>query len=134
MTDKPSNDRPSAGKAVTGHLVYDADCGFCTRSATWLDPAPVPWHTLDLTSVGVTTEQAEENAGWLVDGRITLLGAPAIGAALRTKGGGARLLGWALTVPGIRGLAAVVYPRIAANRHRMPGGTAACRIVPPDRK
>ena len=71
-------------------------------------------------------------AGWLVDGRITLLGAPAIAAALRAKGGSARLLGWALTVPGIRGLAGLVYPRIAANRHRMPGGTAACRYVPPD--
>ena len=29
-------------------------------------------------------------------------------------------------------LAALVYPRIAARRHRMPGGTEACRIVSPD--
>lgn len=117
---------------MVGQLVYDADCGFCTRSATWLDPAPVAWHTLDLAAVGATQEQADANAGWLVDGRITLLGAPAIGAALRAKGGGARVLGWAMAVPGIRGLAGLVYPRIAANRHRMPGGTAACRIQPPE--
>lgn len=121
-------------RQVTGHLVYDADCGFCTRSAHWLDEAPVAWHTLDLSSVGATQGQADANAGWLVDGRITHLGAPAIGAALRAKGGTARLLGWAMTVPGIRGLAGIVYPRIAANRHRMPGGTAACRITPPDDK
>ena len=31
----------------------------------------------------------------------------------------------------LRALAGLVYPRIAANRHRMPGGTAACRIVAP---
>lgn len=115
----------------TGHLVYDADCGFCTRSAQWLDEAPVAWHTLDLDAVQVTQDEADANAGWLVDGRITLLGAPAIAAALRARRGGSRLLGWALTVPGIRALANLVYPRIAANRHRMPGGTAACRIEPP---
>ncbi|MCX6396073.1 MAG: DUF393 domain-containing protein [Propionibacteriales bacterium] len=122
---------PLAGRH-TGQLVYDADCGFCTRSAAWIDPAAVPWHTLDLVAVGVTEQVAGANAGWLVDGRITRLGAPAIAAALRTRPGAARLLGWLLTVPGIRGLAGVVYPRIAANRHRMPGGTAACRIAAPD--
>lgn len=114
-----------------GHLVYDADCGFCTRSATWLDEAPVPWHTLDLTDSGVTEEEAAANAGWLVNGRITALGAEAISAALRARGGSARILGWALGVPGLRGLAARIYPKIAANRHRMPGGTAACRLEPP---
>jgi len=117
--------------STTGHLVYDADCGFCTRSAHWLDEAPIAWHTLDLDAVQVTRAEADANAGWLLDGRITALGAPAITAALRAKGGGARILGWAMTVPGIRGLASLVYPRIAANRHRMPGGTAACKIEPP---
>ncbi|MET3963932.1 putative DCC family thiol-disulfide oxidoreductase YuxK [Marmoricola sp. OAE513] len=115
-----------------GHLVYDADCGFCTRSAHWLDDAPVAWHTLDLTAVGATRDQADQNAGWLVDGRITALGAPAIVRALRAKRGPARVAGWLLTVPGLRHAAALVYPRIAANRHRMPGGTAACRITPPE--
>lgn len=114
-----------------GHLVYDADCGFCTRSAQWLDDAPVAWHTLDLDALHVTQAEADANAGWLVDGKITALGADAIVAALRAKRGGARILGRLLTVPGLRGLAAAVYPRIAANRHRMPGGTAACRIEPP---
>lgn len=115
----------------TGHLVYDADCGFCTRSAQWLDEAPIAWHTLDLDAVHVTQGEADANAGWLVDDRITLLGAPAIAAALRAKRGSARLLGLLLGVPGLRGLANLVYPRIAANRHRMPGGTAACRVEPP---
>lgn len=114
-----------------GRLVYDADCGFCTRSATWLDPDPVPWHTLDLAAVGVTREVADANAGWLVEGRITALGADAIAAALRARGGIAGFMGWMITVPGLRGLARLVYPRIAAHRHRLPGGTAACRIEPP---
>lgn len=116
---------------ASGHLVYDADCGFCTRTALWLDEAPVPWHTLDLDAVHVTRAEADANAGWLVDDRVTLLGAPAIAAALRSRTGGARVLGWFLNVPGFRGLANLVYPRIAANRHRMPGGTAACALEPP---
>jgi len=114
-----------------GHLVYDADCGFCTASAYWLDVAPVAWHTLDLDAVQVTRDEADANAGWLVDGRVTALGAEAIIRALRAKRGSARLLGLALSTPGIRGLAHLVYPRIAANRHRMPGGTPACKIQPP---
>jgi predicted DCC family thiol-disulfide oxidoreductase YuxK len=118
-------------REARGHLVYDADCGFCTRSAQWLDDAPVAWHTLDLDAVQVTQAEADANAGWLVDGQIQALGADAITAALRAKRGGARVLGWALSTPGIRSLAHLVYPRIAANRHRMPGGTAACKIEPP---
>jgi predicted DCC family thiol-disulfide oxidoreductase YuxK len=114
-----------------GHLVYDADCGFCTRSAQWLDDAPIAWHTLDLDAVHVTRAEADANAGWLENGTVTALGAPAIARALRAKRGWARLAGWALTVPGLRGAAAAVYPRVAANRHRMPGGTAACKIEPP---
>lgn len=119
------------GETTTGHLVYDADCGFCTRSALWLDPAAVSWFTLDLAAVGVTQEVADANAGWLDDGRVTALGADAIAQAMRAKRGSAGIAGWLLTVPGIRRLAHLVYPRIAANRHRMPGGTAACRIEPP---
>lgn len=121
-------------RTTTGHLVYDADCGFCTRSALWLDDAPVAWHTLDLDAVQVTRAEADANAGWLVDGQITALGADAITHALRAKRGTARALGWILTVPGLRSLAHLVYPRIAAHRHRMPGGTAACRIDPPSKE
>ena len=43
---------------MTGTLVYDADCGFCTRSAELLqqrsDCAVRPWQSLDLAAVGLT--------------------------------------------------------------------------------
>ena len=114
-----------------GHLVYDADCGFCTRSARWLDESPVAWHTVDLDAVHVTRAEADANAGYLEDGKVTALGADAIIAALRAKQGGGRVLGALLATPGIRRIAHLLYPRIAANRHRMPGGTAACKFEPP---
>jgi predicted DCC family thiol-disulfide oxidoreductase YuxK len=39
-----------------------------------------------------------------------------------------RITGGVLRAPGVRALAASVYRRVAANRYRMPGGTAACQI------
>jgi predicted DCC family thiol-disulfide oxidoreductase YuxK len=112
-----------------GHVVYDADCGFCTRYARWVDRDPVSWQSLDLDAVGATAEQAANFAGFLSsEGRITALGAPAIAAALRARGGWTAPLGWLMTLPGVRSLAALVYPVIARNRHRLPGGTAACKV------
>jgi predicted DCC family thiol-disulfide oxidoreductase YuxK len=113
---------------VTGQIVYDADCGFCTRSARWVADDPVAWQSLDLAAVGATEEQADNFAGWLVDGRIRALGAPAIAAALRARGGWVRPVGRLIDLPGVRRLAAGVYRILAANRHRLPGGTAECRV------
>jgi predicted DCC family thiol-disulfide oxidoreductase YuxK len=116
---------------VSGQIVYDADCGFCTRSARWVDTAPVAWQHLDLVEVGATREQAAQYVGWLVDGRIRALGAPAIAAALRARGGWTRPVGVLMDLPGVRRLAAMVYPVVARNRHRLPGGTEECRLDEP---
>lgn len=113
---------------MTGQIVFDADCGFCTRTAHWVDTRPVAWQSLDLDAVGATREQADNFAGWLVDGRIRALGAPAIAAALRARGGWTRPVGRLVDLPGVRRPAAVVYRAVAAHRHRLPGGTEACRL------
>ena len=115
---------------VTGQIVYDADCGFCTRSARWVDEHPVAWQSLDLAAVGATQQQADSFAGWLVDGGIRALGAPAIAAALRARGGWTRPIGWLIDLPGVRRLAAVGYRIVARHRHRLPGGTEVCRLDP----
>lgn len=49
---------------MNGQVVYDADCGFCTRVAHWADHDPVSWQALDLAAVGATPEQADNFAGW----------------------------------------------------------------------
>ena len=113
---------------MTGQIVYDADCGFCVRSAHWVDDHPVAWQTLDLATVGATQGQADRYVGWLDGGRIRALGAPAIATALRARGGWTGPLGWLIERPGIRYVAAAAYRILAANRHRLPGGTQACRI------
>ncbi|MDO5683761.1 MAG: DCC1-like thiol-disulfide oxidoreductase family protein, partial [Propionibacteriaceae bacterium] len=57
-------------------------------------------------------------------------GAPAIAAALRTCGAPWRQAGWLLERWPVRALAAPIYAVVAQFRHRLPGGTAACRLQP----
>jgi predicted DCC family thiol-disulfide oxidoreductase YuxK len=58
-------------------------------------------------------------------------GAPAVARALRAAGIPWSVPGWLLSVPPARWVAPFVYRRVAANRYRLPGGTAACRLPPP---
>ena len=53
-------------------LVYDGDCGFCTRCARWVGTRShgvevVPWQTLDLAALGLSEQQVRTAAYWLDD-------------------------------------------------------------------
>lgn len=117
-----------------GRLIYDADCGFCTRSARWLaqDGAAfeiVSWQGLpDLGALGLTVEDVTTAAYWQAGDGTLSRGADAIARSLVARGGVFALTGRVLLVPPVRQLAHLVYGRVAVNRHRMPGGTGACRI------
>ncbi|QCW49231.1 DUF393 domain-containing protein [Nocardioides dongxiaopingii] len=124
-----SRDRTDA----RGTIVYDADCGFCTRTADWVGShgtaTTQPWQTLDLEPLGLTVDDVTTAAYWLdADGRVTARGAGAVAAALRSCRGGWRVLGHLVYARPVRPLADVVYRWVAANRYRMPGSTDACRI------
>jgi predicted DCC family thiol-disulfide oxidoreductase YuxK len=54
-------------------------------------------------------------------------GHEAIAAALAAAGQPWRVLGRALTLPGISLLASWAYRLVAANRRFLPGGTPACK-------
>jgi predicted DCC family thiol-disulfide oxidoreductase YuxK len=121
--------------AVT--LLYDADCGFCTRSVRLLVAAGVtavcaPLQGVDLAELGVDAGRAvRELPAVLGDGRV-VYGADAFRAALWTGPGwlrvGARLLGvWPVSA-----LARAGYGWVAAHRHRLPGGTDACATPRPE--
>lgn len=118
---------------TSGTLVYDADCGFCTICADWLAAHSTAtlqsWQSLDLDAIGLTVDDVTTAAYWLgADGRVAARGAGAIAAALRTCRGAYPLLGRLMRLPLIRTLADAVYVVVARNRHRLPGGTAACRL------
>ena len=117
-------------------LAFDGDCGFCTSSARWLarrlpdDVDVVPWQRADLPALGITEAQAAAAVQW-VDGDGRVGGAAAIGRALHAAGGPWRPLGWLAQVPPTGWVAEGLYRLVSRNRHRLPGGTPACRLDAP---
>jgi predicted DCC family thiol-disulfide oxidoreductase YuxK len=129
--------RPEAARPEFPVLLFDGDCAFCTRCVDllrrFLRPPVhiVPWQHVDLDHYGVTQPQVDSAVQWIgADGRHRA-GAQAFAAVLRVTGGWWWPLGAALRLPLVRQLAAVGYRLIAANRQRLPGGTAACAIPRP---
>lgn len=119
-------------------LIYDGDCGFCTRSVWLVERLPVrcdvaPWQETDLGAFGVNEARARDEVMWIApDGRV-FGGASAVAELLKHCAMPWRLLGWVLSAPLIRTLAALVYRWVAANRSRLPGVTPACHL-PPERR
>lgn len=124
---------------MTGHasgrpvLVFDGDCAFCTSSAHLLERIGpeaeiVAWQLADLDQLGITAAQATEAVQWVgADGTVRS-GHEAIAAALGTAGWPWRLAARVILLPGVSPLAAATYRLIARNRHRLPGGTPACKV------
>ena len=114
-------------------LLYDGDCAFCTSCARLVErrirPAAVvvAWQFADLAELGVTAEQATEAVRWVQADGVVRSGHEAIAAMLSTSGAVFRPIGRFLLLPGISPLAARAYALVATNRHRLPGGTPACK-------
>ncbi|MFF8595001.1 thiol-disulfide oxidoreductase DCC family protein [Streptomyces sp. NPDC015220] len=115
-------------------LIYDGDCGFCTRAVALLrrrirpDCDAEPWQFTDLRAAGVTEERARHEVLWVAPDGMVLGGARAVAELLRGAGGAWSALGTVLRLPPVRPLAHRVYRLVADNRHRLPGGTPACAL------
>jgi predicted DCC family thiol-disulfide oxidoreductase YuxK len=124
-----------AGDASTGRLIYDSDCGFCTRSAQWLArrrPERVgitPWQAVpDLAALGLDEHDVTARAYWQDSSGTLRPGHEAIAAALVARGGPAVAAGRLIASPFVAPLSADVYRWVATHRHAMPGSTDACRL------
>ncbi|MCY3649643.1 MAG: DUF393 domain-containing protein [Acidimicrobiaceae bacterium] len=115
-------------------LVYDGKCGFCSRSARWIEarlPANArvePWQSLELEELGLRPDEVEAAVWWIDDdGHSTRRsrGAEAIGRSLIAAGGLWTAAGLLIIHPPLCWLARPAYTLIAANRHRLPGSRAA---------
>jgi predicted DCC family thiol-disulfide oxidoreductase YuxK len=117
---------------MTGRLVFDGDCAFCTTCANWLAGGgrvgTVPWQFLDLDAVGLTLDQVTTSVWWLVDEGPVEHSSRAIGRALVARGGWTTYAGRLLLLAPVRPVADAVYRLVARYRHRLPGGTPACRL------
>jgi predicted DCC family thiol-disulfide oxidoreductase YuxK len=116
---------------VSGTLVFDGECGFCTRVAglaARVSPGTtvVAWQLADLDELGILAPDAAYALQYVGRGS---RGSGSDGVALLLVDSGrpvAALGGRLLLLPGIRPLAQAGYRVVAANRHRLPGGTPAC--------
>ena len=122
---------------MTPVLVYDGDCAFCSSSARFVaerlrrspaDYAVEPWQRLDLEALGLTAAQCDAAVRWVSADGIPDAGHVAIARALRASRWWVRPVGVLLLVPGVCAVAARAYAWVAANRHRLPGGTPACSL------
>jgi len=114
-------------------LVFDGDCAFCTECVELIPHRAaeqltiVPWQFADLPALGLTPYQCIQ-ALQFVDGARVVSGHKAVAEVLRRSGWPLKALGVAMTVPPVSWLAALTYRAVAANRQRLPGGTAACAM------
>lgn len=120
-----------------GTLIFDGECGFCTRSRNLLArldrrrrlrTAPLQRPGV-AESAGVDREELARSVYWLDDNGAVYSGAEAANAAL------AAALGTELPVrlyrlPGVRAVQDAVYRWVSENRHRLGGTTPWCEQYP----
>jgi predicted DCC family thiol-disulfide oxidoreductase YuxK len=120
-------------------LVFDGDCAFCTKCVGLIPKKAaaqltvVPWQFADLAALGLTPEQCITALQFVDDGHIAS-GHAAVASVLRRSSWPLRLAGAAMMIPPVSWLAALTYRVVAANRQRLPGGTAACALPRDDAK
>ncbi|WTW93247.1 DUF393 domain-containing protein [Streptomycetaceae bacterium NBC_01309] len=120
-------------------LVFDGDCGFCTKSVEvmerWIDPdiEITAWQFADLGELGVTEERASHEVLWVTPTGDVYGGAEAVAKMLAYRRGVWTVPGAVMQIPPVNLLAAKAYRLIADNRYKLPGGTPACAL-PPDQR
>jgi predicted DCC family thiol-disulfide oxidoreductase YuxK len=119
---------------MTPTLIFDGDCSFCTSVAKHFEKwsftplAIAPWQRANLAAFGLTEAQASSQVYLVRDGQF-FGGAEAFAELMRIQGDAFhRLIAWGMRLPGIRRLMAWGYTMVARNRHRLPGGTPACKM------
>lgn len=117
-------------------LLYDGDCGFCTSTVNWLAktlpafPEATPHQWVELDDYGMSKAEVSDRV-WFITPTHQYGGHLAVSAMLRSQPSIPwRFLGWILITPPFSWAAAVGYALVARYRHRLPGGTPACKLGP----
>jgi len=118
------------------YLIIDGDCGFCTSTANAVvarSTVPIvahAWQLTDVTRFGLTEQQTAARV-YLVVGDEKFGGHLAFAYLLFIqKNWALKAIGWLLTVPPLCWVASLGYALVARFRHRLPGGTPACKMPP----
>jgi predicted DCC family thiol-disulfide oxidoreductase YuxK len=116
---------------VTPHLLYDADCGFCTRVSRLIPLFRLPVQvssiqSVDLVALGVSPDRARVEMPLVrADGSVAY-GHQAVAGALATGALPLRLIARLMSLPPFDRVFKRAYSLLARHRHQLPGGTAAC--------
>ncbi|HSK61678.1 MAG TPA: DUF393 domain-containing protein [Actinomycetospora sp.] len=125
----------SSADGFAGRLVFDGECGFCTRCVDGLRRVD-PQGKIDVqplqaegvpASIGATVEECREAVQWLGPDGVRRSGADAVNAVLGV------LTGTALPSTLYRassGLQERAYRWVADHRSRFPGTTPHCQRAP----
>lgn len=134
--------QPSPGvTAARPLLIFDGDCGICTKLSRFVRRAVLPpskgtveaYQFLELEPLGLTQQQCAESLRYVDRAGRTYAAQDAVARLLLGAAWWWRPLGAVVLLPGVHALAGVVYRWVARNRHRLPGGTAACALPRPPR-
>ena len=111
-------------------LIYDGDCGFCTRTVQWgqrhiarMTPA-APYQSSDLAALGLDEARCSVAVQYVTRGGEVRSAQDGVAATLLAAGRGWWVLGALLHVPGLHWLAGVLYRWVARNRHRLMANSA----------
>jgi predicted DCC family thiol-disulfide oxidoreductase YuxK len=128
---------PGTARPAPPVLVYDGDCGICTKLSRVARRLVMPEggtvaasQELDLAAYGLTEEQCLEALQFVdVHGRAHA----AQDAVARLLLAGAvwwKPVGALLLAPGVNAVAGAGYSWVARNRYRLPGASEACALPP----
>ena len=118
-------------------LIFDGDCGFCTTTANWIEknsliPVEIqPYQWATLADYGLTETEAADKVQLIADGKIFAGHHCMAKLMLIQPNLLLKFVGAVMVMPGIDPISAKVYAWFAANRHKLPGGTAACKMPRP---
>ena len=123
-------------------VIYDGDCGICTRLAGFVRRRLRPDAEVrasrelaleeGLGRYGVTEAECAEALQYVTaDGR-AYAAQDAVARMLLASRPWWRPAGLVLLLPGVNALAGVVYRWVARNRYRLPGASDACAVPPAD--
>ncbi len=114
-------------------VLYDPDCGFCTRTAHQVGR----WHRgIDIEPItarrlrehGIDPGRAEREMPYVAPDGSIAYGHRAWAGILRAGPWPTRILGRAMTAPGLDRLSASVYRWVAEHREILPGGNPSCAL------
>ncbi|MEY2815705.1 MAG: hypothetical protein RJA78_281 [Actinomycetota bacterium] len=115
-------------------LIFDGDCGFCTTAANFIVKHSktkidaVPWQRADLNEFSLTQAQVADQVYLVID-EVSFGGHEAFAMIFRIQPNAlVRLMGKIMMSKYSRWLAAPTYRLVAKYRHKLPGGTPACKL------